>query len=202
MIKAITFDLDGVYFPNGKATFIKAIQKLGVSEEEAKRVFLKSDEMNHQYKMGTMTDDEYWSWAAKEWGLSLSPKELTDLLINSYSVDPQVEKIVQSARKHGYKTLICTNNFPARINGLQAKFGFLDNFDVAILSYEVGAIKPSEEIFHELVKQSGVPAQSVVFADDDEDAVSGASKVGITTFLYDGFKGFVQHLKQLGVELS
>jgi putative hydrolase of the HAD superfamily len=202
MIKAITFDLDGVYFPNGKATFIKELQKLGVAEEEAKRVFLKSDEMNKRYKLGTMTDEEYWTWAAKEWGLNLSPNELTDLLISSYSVDPQVEKIVQSARKHGYKTLICTNNFPARIKGLQAKFGFLDNFDVVILSYEVGAIKPSEEIFNELVKQAGVPAQSIVFADDDEQAVEGASKVGITTFLYDGFDGFIQHLKKLGVELT
>jgi len=202
MIKAITFDLDGVYFPNGKATFIKALQELGVSEAEAKRVFLKSDEMNLRYKLGTMSDEEYWTWASKEWGLSLSPQELIDLLINSYAVDPQVEKIVQTAHKRDYKTLICTNNFPARIKGLQAKFGFLDNFDVIILSYEVGAVKPSEEIFNELVKQSGLPAPSIVFADDDEQAVAGASKVGITTFLYDGFDGFIQHLKQLGVELT
>jgi HAD superfamily hydrolase (TIGR01509 family) len=202
MIKAITFDLGGVYFPNGKATFIKALEGLGVAEPEAKRVFLKSDEMNHRYKMGTMSDDEYWTWATKEWDLNLSPKELIDLLVDSYSVDEQVKNIVQSARKHGYKTLICTNNFPARINGLQERFGFLDDFDVVILSYEVGAVKPSEEIFKELVKQAGVPAQSIVFADDDEEAVAGASKVGITTFLYEGFDGFIQHLKLLGVELS
>jgi hypothetical protein len=37
----------------------------GIPEDEAKRVFLKSDEMNHRYKKGTMTDDEFWTWAAK-----------------------------------------------------------------------------------------------------------------------------------------
>ena len=42
MIKAITFDLDGVYFPNGKANFIKALVNLGVAEDEAKRVFFRS----------------------------------------------------------------------------------------------------------------------------------------------------------------
>jgi HAD superfamily hydrolase (TIGR01509 family) len=201
MIKAITFDLDGVYFPNGKANFIKALEAHGISEAEAKRVFLKSDEMSQRYKMGTMSDEQFWTWAAKEWQVDLSPTELAALLISSYEVDPRVEHVVKSARQHGHKTLICSNNFPARINGLQERFGLLDNFDVAVLSYKVGAVKPSPKIFEELVKQSGVPAETIVFADDNADAVSGASKVGITTFLYDDFDGFIEHLKELGVEL-
>jgi len=101
MIKAITFDLDGVYFPNGKATFIKALGEHGITESEAKRVFLQSPEMNHQYKMGTMTDDEFWGWAAREWKTELSSQRLIDLLISSYSVDSQVEETVKTARSKG-----------------------------------------------------------------------------------------------------
>lgn len=201
MIKAITFDLDGVYFPNGKATFIKALAEHGVSEDEAKRVFLKSNEMNNRYKLGTMSDDEYWAWAAKEWNVGLSPKDLANLLVASYSVDPQVEEVVKSARQHGYKTLICSNNFPARVNGLQERFGFLDNFDAAVFSYEVGATKPSEAIFTELVKRSGVFADSIVFADDDEDNLSGAKALGINAFMYEGFDTYIEQLKELGVKL-
>lgn len=54
MIKAVCFDLDGVYFLNGKTNFINSLKYLGVSENEAKRVFLKSDQMNKQYKLGKM----------------------------------------------------------------------------------------------------------------------------------------------------
>ena len=74
MIKAITFDLDGVYFVNGKSNFIANLGKFGVSEEEAKRVFLQSDEMNKFYKEGKMTDDEFWTWASKEWKLNKTQK--------------------------------------------------------------------------------------------------------------------------------
>ena len=109
MIKAITFDLDGVYFINGKSNFISNLVKLGVSEDEAKRVFLQSDQMNHQYKEGKMTDDEYWSWASKEWKLTRAPKELIDLLISGYEVDRNVIEVVKRVRANGYKTLICTN---------------------------------------------------------------------------------------------
>lgn len=201
MIKAITFDLDGVYFPHGKANFITALQEHGIPEAEAKRVFLKSDEMNGQYKLGKMTDGEYWTWAAKEWNSDLSPNELTELLIASYDVDAEVEAVVKSARLQGYKTLICSNNFPARVNGLQERFGFLDNFDVAVFSHEVGATKPSEVIFNELVRRSGVPAESIVFADDDANNLSGAKTLGIIALRYEDFDKYIEQLKELGVKL-
>ena len=201
MIKAITFDLDGVYFPDGKARFVEALAKLGVSEEEAKRVFLKSDEMNQQYKNGTMTDDDYWSWATAQWKLDMKPNELTKLLIDSYSVSQEVADVVRSARKHGYKTLICSNNFPARVNGLQERFHFLDDFDAAVFSHEVGASKPSKKIFQALIDQAGVEPATIVFADDSADNLVGAESLGITTFLYEGFDKFLDKLKELGVEL-
>ena len=80
MIKGITFDLDGVYFVNGKSNFIANLGKLGVSEDEAKRVFLKSTEMNQLYKNGKMTDEEFWSWAAAQWNLAMSPQELKSFI--------------------------------------------------------------------------------------------------------------------------
>jgi len=202
MIKAITFDLDGVYFPDGKANFIKALGELGVSESEAKRVFLKSDEMNQQYKLGHMTDEQFWSWAASEWGIDQSPDQLAQLLIQGYSVDPKVQQCVKKVRSRNYKTLVCSNNFPARVEGLQARFSFLNDFDAAVFSYEIGASKPSSNIFNELVHRAGVPAETIVFADDDETNVAGAQAAGITAFVYENFGQFTDQLTELGVDVS
>lgn len=201
MIKAITFDLDGVYFVNGKSNFISNLGKLGVSGEEAKRVFLQSDEMNHQYKEGKMTDDEYWNWAAKEWKLNKTPTELIDLLISGYEVDNNVVEVVKKVKANGYKTLICSNNFKARIEGLQKRFGFLNDFDAWVFAYEVGASKPSTKIFQELVDKSGVDANEIVFADDNNDNLAGAKEVGIQAFFYEGFDKFIKTLKELGVNV-
>ena len=201
MVKAITFDLDGVYFVNGKSNFIKALGELGVSEDEAKRVFLKSDEMNNLYKTGKMTDEEFWSWAAKEWKLNKSPQELIELLINGYSVDEDVVDVVKKVRENGYKTLICSNNFPARVNGLHSRFGFLDNFDTPVFSYEAGAAKPSEEIFSALIERSGVSADEIVYADDFGEAVKTAKKLGIQALFYENFEQFIRELRGLDVKI-
>jgi len=201
MVKAITFDLDGVYFINGKSNFIQALGELGVSEDEARRVFLKSEEMNNVYKTGKMIDDEFWSWAAKEWKLEKSPQELIDLLISGYSVNEDVVNIVKKARKNGYKTLICSNNFPARVNGLHKRFGFLDNFDAPVFSHEVGAAKPSEQIFRTLIERSGVSAEEIVYADDFDKAVETAKELGIQAFFYEDFEQFMGELRKLGVKI-
>ena len=201
MIKAITFDLDGVYFVNGKSNFINNIVKLGVLEDEAKRVFLKSDEMNRQYKEGKMTDDEFWNWANNEWKLSKTPKELMDLLISGYEIDQNVVETVKKVRSNGYKTLICTNNFPARINGLQERFKFLDDFDAKSISYEVGSSKPDPKIYQKLIEVSAVNASEIVYADDNNDNISEAQKLGINAFFYDGFDKFTEKLKELGVNI-
>lgn len=201
MIKAITFDLDGVYFVNGKSNFINNLVKLGVSEDEAKRVFLKSDEMNHQYKEGKMTDDEFWNFANSEWKLNKTPSELMELLISGYEVDQNVIETVKNVRKNGYKTLICTNNFPARINGLQERFKFLDDFDGKSISYEVGFSKPDPKIYQKLIEVSGVSANEIVYADDNNDNISEAQKLGINAFFYENFDGFIEELRKLGVNI-
>ena len=201
MIKAITFDLDGVYFRNGKSRFIANLANLGVSEPEATRVFLKSDEMNLRYKTGALSDHEFWTWALQEWGLDLSVEEIIGLMIEGYDVDSQVVKIVRDVRLKGYKTLVCSNNFAARIDGLQTRFGFLGDFDATAMSYEVGAAKPSREIFEVLVERAGIFAHEIVFADDDASKLAGANALSIKTFVYEGFEKFLASLRRLGVDV-
>jgi putative hydrolase of the HAD superfamily len=199
-IRATTFDLDGVYFLNGKINFQRNLLRLGVSDAEVDRVYFKSAEMNAQYKIGALSDKEYWSWALREWKLDLSVAEVTRLLIDGYEANEKVRLFVKHVRKKGYKTLICSNNFPARIDGLEARFDFLADFDAATLSYDVGATKPSTVIFEDLIKRSGVYADEIVFADDDEEKLSGAKTLGIRTFVYTGFENFLSSLRRLGVE--
>jgi hypothetical protein len=59
MIKGIIFDLDGVYFKNGKENFIKNISsKFDVDVQSVKEVFLKS-EMMRKYKGGKVSGNVF-----------------------------------------------------------------------------------------------------------------------------------------------
>jgi putative hydrolase of the HAD superfamily len=106
---------------------------------------------------------------------------------------------VKKVRAAGYKTVICSNNFPARIDGLHKRFGFLDDFDVAVFSYEVGISKPAKEIFQTLIAKASVEAHEIVYSDDDESKMVGANELGINTFMYTDFDAFINYLEGVGV---
>jgi len=72
---------------------------------------------------------------------------------------------------------------------------------VAVFSYELGVCKPDKKMFQELIVRAGVPADSIVFADDNSDNIQGAQEVGITTLIYTAFEDFLKELKSLGVKI-
>lgn len=198
-IKAITFDLDGVYFPIGKKEFLNSIIQMGVPESEVDRVFAHSEKMSN-YKKGRISDDDFWSWVITEWKLQVKPHELIDKMISFYEPDQNVKQVISRLRNNGYKILACSNNFPARIKGLNKRFSFLDDFDVVVLSYKVGETKPAAEIFEELISKTAVSPSSIVMADDKNDNVLAARTAGITAFLYEDFDKFMNQLRDLGVK--
>ena len=202
MIKVITFDLDGVYFLNGKENFITNLVKLGVSEDKAKEVFLKSDKMNKEYKTGLISDEEFWTWALKEWGLAINPSEIINLLISGYQINQAAVELAKKLRSHGYQTAICSNNFSARVNGLNQKFNFLADFDVVIFSHEIGILKPDKRIFEALIKKSQTNPDQIAYSDDDPEKLKGAIELGIKTFVYQNFNQFCRELRNLGVKIG
>lgn len=201
MIKGICFDLDGVYFKStGIKGFIQELTQLCGDEQKALHAMLWDEEIN-QFKQGALSEQEFWSYVNTYLGLSLTVPEYASLLGKHYEIDSNIQTIVQKVRKLGYKTLICSNNYPTRIQVLQEKFGFFSDFDVRIFSYEVGITKPDIRIFKKLIETSRLEANEIVYADDQENKLTGACALGINTTLYTTFEAYQQYLISLGVLL-
>jgi epoxide hydrolase-like predicted phosphatase len=201
MIKAICFDLDGVYFtPEGIRNFIHSIASLGTTIEKAEFVMFKSEEMK-QLKHGKILENEFWDFAREYWNIQKSDQEFKDILASGYSIDKSVEKVVLQAKEKGYKTCICSNNFHSRIESLENKFKFLKNFDVQIFSYKVGVTKPDKKIFEKLIEAAQVNPSEIIYSDDNEEKLKGALELGINAFVYDGHGEFLMNLEKLGIIL-
>ncbi len=201
MIKAICFDLDGVYFTHESfQNFKKELVNLGAAKEKVD-YYLHEDPMQ-EFKKGLIDEKSFWRKASKYWGINLSLDEVKQLLAKSYSRDEGVVNIVRKVRLAGYKTCIASNNFPTRINTLQEKFGFLDDFDVSVFSYDVGATKPDTKIYQTLIKRLNVKPNEVVISDDQSKNIKSAADLGINSFLFTNFNDFIKKLRSLGVTVN
>lgn len=201
MIKAVVFDLDGVYFTQESIdAFIKNFPKKITDPDHMLYVLAKSDEMA-KFKKGILGEADYWSYVQKEFGTEISLAKISQLYMDSYKVNSNVVDIVKKVRKLGIKTCICTNNYLTRINSLNKKFNFLNDFDVQIFSYQVAAMKPDPKIFQALIERSGCQPNEIIFADDKQSNVDAALSLGINAFLYTDFPNFLKTLTSLGVNL-
>src|SRR5690606_33535009 len=167
-IKAVVFDLDGVYFGSGTNNFFDALfQKYGLNRDQVVEVYFKSDQMQ-EYKSGKISGEDYWNYAISHWGIQAKQSDLIELLINSYSVNPLIDKYIEKLQSKGIKTAVCTNNFPERLENLMKRFKLHEKFDVIVASYQVGVTKPDTRIFKTLAKRLGLNPHEILMSDDIE----------------------------------
>ena len=189
-IRAVVFDLDGVYFESGTQTFIKKLQeKFGLSEYQIKEVYLKSQQMK-EYKKGLMSGDAFWTYAIKTWGIKSTKEELLSLLVQIYEENPATVELISYLRRKGVKIAACTNNFKERIEGLQKRFGFKNNFDVFVTSYEEGVLKPDPALFKILARKLQLLPSEIAVSDDHQTVIDPLKAAGFQAFLYQGLDDF------------
>jgi len=197
-IKAICFDLDGVYFTEN--SYIDFRLKLGGNDETYE--VLKASEQIKRLRKGLISEGEFWDYAKKTLKLNLTNEQVFAMLCDSYAVNTQIVDIVRKVRKLGYKTCICSDNFITRVRELDKKFNFLNDFDVKVFSYEVGSFKADadKKMFKALIERSGVKPEELVYSDNDEFKLGGARELGVHTFLFENVEQFLEDLRKLGIK--
>lgn len=105
-------------------------------------------------------------------------------------------------RAHGHRVYLLSNTnaihwdycvtrlFPYR------NYGVADYFDRIFLSQEMHLQKPDPEIFHEVLRQTGIRPEDSLFIDDLAENCEAARNVGMQTFQnkdFDDWEHFLDH---------
>ena len=173
---------------------------MGVSRGEVD--YYLHEEPMRKFKRGEVEETVFWQDAITYWNIPIDFLSLRKWLYDSYEINQAVNDMVIQIRNNGYKACVVSNNFVTRVSVLQEKFGFLDNFDVTVFSYEVGVTKPNEAIFKELIKRANVSPEEIILTDDYEPNLRKIRELGITAFLYKSFGRFKDDLVKLGVRID
>jgi HAD superfamily hydrolase (TIGR01509 family) len=78
-----------------------------------------------------------------------------------------------------YPLILLSNTNELHFENIRARFPLLGHFHHLVLSYQVGAAKPSRRIYDEAVKRAGCLAEECFFTDDVPAYVEGAKQAGI-----------------------
>jgi len=108
------------------------------------------------------------------------------------------ESLLEGLRRR-YRLLLLSNTNAIHFEMIRENYALLKHFDEYILSYEVGAMKPTPRIYEEAIARAGCEPGECFFADDIPEYVEGARKAGIDAVRFESAGQIENELRKRGV---
>lgn len=88
-------------------------------------------------------------------------------------------KLLADCREQDVKVCLATNQQKTRMDYMRQTQCFDELFDHSFYSCDLGFVKPDPGYFESIVTSLGLPAEDLLFIDDNHGNVKGASSVGL-----------------------
>jgi len=159
-----------------------------------------------EYETGRMTTDEFFACFSRVTRTSANLEQLADAVRNIFAPIEPMWELVRRLHAAGNRLAILSNTNPLQWGYVtDGRFPILamgrpeSAFDWAILSYEVGAMKPARAIFDAAIERAGATATEVFVTDDRLENVEGARAAGIDAVQFVGASQLNAELSKRGV---
>lgn len=144
------------------------------------------DDLVIKAHMGLATDDEHVEALLKFCKSDLSISEFYEIYNNlDKSLYNDTVQIINELKNKGYKVGLLSNLRLMDYKRYEEQIKKID-FDYVFLSYEMKCIKPSKDIYLQVINTLNCEANNIIFFDDNERNVEGAKAVGINAYQVTG----------------
>lgn len=141
------------------------------------------DDLVIKAHMGLITDDEHVEALLKSCKSHLSLHQFYEIYNNlDNSLYDDTIEIINELKNKGYTVGLLSNLRLMDYKRYEEKI----NFDYVFLSYEMKCIKPSKDIYAQVIDKIKYEVDEIIFFDDNEKNVSGGKSVGIDAYQVTG----------------
>jgi glucose-1-phosphatase len=191
----LLFDLGGVLIENDACACLNRLLPLPLADASIKERWLVSPAVR-RFELGEISPQDFAEKFIAEWGIKLPADAfLHEFIAWPKGFYPEARETIRVLRQM-YRVGCLSNS-----NSLHwEKFGgFQEDFDIALSSHRLGAIKPDQEAFTRALSECGVNPSEVCFFDDILTNVNAAQSIGMRAFQVDGFNALQNVLRRLGL---
>ncbi|HKF33922.1 MAG TPA: HAD-IA family hydrolase [Jatrophihabitantaceae bacterium] len=196
-VDLVLFDLGGVLID---VPGVQAMLNLtGIaSEDDLWRRWLMSQWVR-RFESGRCTEAEFAHGVVTEWQLDLSPAAFLDAFRNWPNGPLRGAEQLVTETNARVRTGCFSNTNALHWDDHISTWPLMDLFDHLFLSFEMGMLKPDVAAFTQVAASLPVPAERVLFLDDNALNVAGAAAAGFATARAVGVDAARERLVEVGV---
>lgn len=178
-------------------------QICGAPPEKCRQVAFDESELLRDFETGRITAAEFHDRFSHITGTTSDRDALLHAHSDMFSIKPDTVRVLTQLKGVRRRTGLMSNTCSDHFEFCRERFGAIrDLFDVYVLSYEVGAMKPDRKIYDVAIEKAGVPAERIFYVDDREENIAGAREAGMDAVLFTGASRLIDDLRGRGVEMN
>lgn len=194
-VRAVIFDFGGVLYTYNYWILMRDFAKeLNISADLASQAWETRIE---EFERGEITEKDFWQAFRITARVRAEDSFLHDVFVRQFAPMPDSIHISLALKKR-YMVGLLSNNCAWEAD-LEKRLQFRHNYDLVIMSYQVGCRKPEPRIFQVLTEKTGCRPEEIVFVDDTASYADVVTQAGIHFIPFRNAQQLSEDLHLLGV---
>jgi len=190
----IVFDLGNVLLPFDYSKLTTKLDKIESSlGERFVEAYFTDYEFHRDFERGKTGEEKFIGKMLEILRYKIDSETFCKFYADIFQVNDNVAALLPGL-KENYKLILLSNTDPIHKKYGWEHYDFLQHFDEQIISYEVGAVKPEEEIYRAVEHASGAPSEEHIFIDDIEKYVAAAKNLGWDGIHFTTYSNLIEEL--------
>ncbi len=199
MIKAIIFDLGRVIVPfdfNRGYAKLEALCGIRAAEIPAK---LAATDLVTRFESGELEPRDFVRQLSAHLQLDTPYENFCEIWSSIFLPHTLIPEAMLEGIAAKYPLILLSNTNAIHFEMVRENYPLLRHFHSYVLSYKVGAMKPSPLIYRKAIEAAGVAAGECFFTDDIPAYVEGAKRQGIDAVQFQSAAQIESELHDRGV---
>ena len=160
--------------------------------------------VNNAVESGQMSTQDLYEHFCQATGSRPEPAAVKQAWDDFFYLNVPILPLLVQLRRAGHRMGILSNTSESHWQFVtDGRYSLLSHyFEIAILSYEVGVMKPEAKIYEAAIEAVGIAPEKIFFMDDREENVTGAIECGIDAVVFRDTPTLVADLAERGVEFT
>jgi epoxide hydrolase-like predicted phosphatase len=197
--RAMIFDIGGVIVPLhvGRAAERMALL-CGLRVEDVRSRLMESN-VTGRYERGEMTSEEFHGAMCALLGKVIGWDQFREVWGAIFDVETLIPVSFFEQLRQRYRMVLLSNTNALHAARLWAECAAMKHFHEAVLSFEMGFMKPDARIFDEAVRRAGCAAEECFYTDDIDRYIAAARQCGIDAVRFTGYEMLREAMDERGI---